>query len=43
MDEQTVNDIQEEWKIASGYPNYEVSHIGRVRYKGWSNFETQIK
>ena len=31
MTEETSNDIEEEWRSISGYPNYEVSNLGRVR------------
>ena len=31
MSEQTSTDLEEEWKTISGYPNYEVSNLGRIR------------
>ena len=31
MTEETINDIEEEWRSISGYPNYEVSNLGKVR------------
>ena len=31
MSEQTSNDIEEEWKLISGYIKYEVFNFGRIR------------
>ena len=31
MAEETINDIEEEWRSISGYPNYEMSNAGKVK------------
>ena len=32
MTEKTINEIEEVWKTITGYPNYEVSNLGRIRH-----------
>ena len=31
MTEETSNGIEEEWKLITAYPNYELSNLGRIR------------